>query len=279
MTNIEIWGYSIPEACLSQIETDYLLNLPTVLPTLEWVWQEMDRVWLQFGLDNKRALKDQSVDDFYRHPVWLMNGVFTAIDPVSFSHREGIARYLGKLGVETVADYGGGFGELAQSINRVIPDAAIAIVEPYPSQVAIERLRTQSGVDFISDLASDHYDAVVAQDILEHVEDPLLLAKQLAVSVRKGGVVIFANCFYPVIQCHLPSTFHLRHTFVWVMKLLGLRYLGSVDGAPHAQVFEHSGELSLFKAQNAEKLSRLVDPLPNHLFPLLSRIKHKVIRE
>ena len=118
MTDVLIWGCSVPSTSLSQDEIDYLSGLPPKLPTVEWAWGEMDRVWHQLELDNSRPLTGQQIGKFYSHPVWLMNGVFTAIDPDSVSHRDAIARYLGKIEAKSIADYGGGFGELARAWNH-----------------------------------------------------------------------------------------------------------------------------------------------------------------
>ena len=276
---ISIWGYSLPRTWLVQAEVDYLTGLPQALPTVEWVWAEMDRVWHHYNLDNRHALTGQPIGEFYSHPVWLMNGIFTALDPVSASHRTAIARHLSKMGAKTVADYGGGFGELARVICRVAPETDVSIIEPYPSHVGQEQLNSEPRIRFVSDLATGGYDAIVAQDVLEHVEDPIRLASVIAGAVREGGQVIFANCFYPVIQCHLPSTFHLRHTFPWVMKALGLHYLGRVDGAAHAQAFERRiGQLHFAKARRAEAISRLIGPLFNQGRSLLSRSKGLMLR-
>jgi 2-polyprenyl-3-methyl-5-hydroxy-6-metoxy-1,4-benzoquinol methylase len=276
MTDISIWGYSVPHAWLTQAEADYLTGLPQSLPTVEWVWAEMDRIWHQIGLDNSCPLTGQPIGEFYRHPVWLMNGIFTAHDPVSTTHREAIARYLGKAGAKLVADYGGGFGELARAITRAVPDAEVSIIEPYPSRVGLERIQSESRIKFISDLSAGGHDAIVAQDVLEHVADPIGLASEIAGTVHEGGIVVFANCFYPVIQCHLPSTFHLRQTFPMVMKALGLRYLGRVDDAPHAQVFERTGGLDLARARRAERISRMIGPAFNTAHAVLSYIKFRV---
>jgi len=91
--------------------------------------------------------------------------------------------------------------------------------------------------------------------------------------VHEGGIVVFANCFYPVIHCHLPSTFHLRHTFPIVMNALGLRYVGRVDGASHAQVFERTGRLDLGRARRAERISRILGPVLNLAYDTMSRVK------
>lgn len=278
MTDISIWGHSVPQAWLTQGEAAYLTGLPQSLPAVEWVWAEMDRVWDQVGLDSRRPLAGQAIGEFYRHPVWLMNGIFTALDPVSAAHREAIARYLDGKGARLVADYGGGFGELARAITRAVPDAEVSIIEPYPSRVGLERIQNEPRIKFVSDLSTGRYDAIVAQDVLEHVTDPVGLAGEIAGAVREGGVVVFANCFYPVIECHLPSTFHLRQTFPMVMKALGMRYLGRVDGALHAQVFERTGRLDLSRARRTERISRILGPLLNVAREAMSRTKRLVAR-
>ena len=194
MTDFLIWDYSVPEEWLSQSEIDYLAGLPKALPTIEWLWQEMDHIWQQFSLDNNHPLIDQPIGGFYRHPVWLVNGIFTELDPVSAFHREAIARSLAKAGAKLVADYGGGFGVLARAITRAIPDATVSIIEPYPSRVALERLQSEARIQFVSDLSTGGYDAIVVQDVLEHVPDPVRLASEISCAARKGGTLVFANC-------------------------------------------------------------------------------------
>ena len=278
ITDISLWGYSVPGVWLNQGETDYLMSLPKALPTVEWVWEEMDRVWHRFGLLNSYPLAGQPISEFYRHPVWLMNGIFTAIDPISASQRDAIARYIGQRGAVSVADYGGGFGGLARAITRIVPYANVSIIEPYPSSVGLNSLRDESRIQFVTDLSAGGYDAIVAQDVLEHVEDPIRLACEIATAVRQGGVVIFANCFYPIIQCHLPSAFHLRHTFPMVMGALGLCYQGKVEGASHAQVFERTGRLDIICARRAERISRLLGSALNLAHTALARLKRLVVR-
>src|ERR1035438_4086815 len=231
MSPISVWGFEIPDAGLSPQEIEYLRTMPRELPTIEWFWKEMDRVWCDLHLNNRLSLSAQPIGEFYMHPVWLINGIFAALDPASSRHRRAIAAWLDQRGAKRIADYGGGFGELACAIVRVISDASISIIEPYPSKAGLERIRQEPRIRIVPDLSEHDYDAIIAQDVLEHVEDPISLAHLLASSVRDGGHVIFANCFLPVMKCHLPSNFHLRHTFRWVMKAMGLRYIGRVAGA------------------------------------------------
>jgi hypothetical protein len=273
MNVVSIWHYDMPSEWISLAEAAYLKGLPKNLPTVDWICEELDRVWSEQKLDNCVSLTKQPIGAYYGHPVWIMNGIFSAQDATSNSHRIAIAKHLKDSCVKLIADYGGGFGQLAISIAEVMPDAEINIVEPYPSKVGIERLRSKSRIKIVPDLAVERYEAIVAQDVLEHVEDPIKLASEIACAASIGGKVIFANCFYPVIQCHLPSTFHLRSTFPYVMKLLGLRYIGKVEGATHALVFERVGKISLSNARRAETISRLIGPVLNLARLCLSVLK------
>ena len=276
MKGVSIWGFSIPGEWLSEVEVNYLSELPQELPAVDWVCSELDRVWHEQKLDNRISLMSQPIGEYYGHPVWLMNGIFSMRDPVSFSHRTAIAKHLQADNLKLVADYGGGFGQLALSISEIMPDAEVYIVEPYPSKVGIERLRNEPRIKVVPNLAVEKYEAIVAQDVLEHVEDPILLASEIARAVSIGGKIIFANCFYPLIKSHLPTTFHLRCTFPYIMQSLGLRYIGKVEGAAHALVFERIGQISLFNARRAEAISQIVGPVLNLVRGLLSGLKHSL---
>jgi 2-polyprenyl-6-hydroxyphenyl methylase/3-demethylubiquinone-9 3-methyltransferase len=269
MPPVSVWGLEISESALSLQEIKYLETLPQESPSNEWVWEEMDRVWDGLGLDNRISLSTQPIGEFYMHPVWLMNGAFSAVDPLSLGNRKAIAAFFGQLGAKRIADYGGGFGELALQVVHTIPDASVSIIEPYASKAALERIRLEPRIRIVSDLPVDYFDSIVAQDVLEHVEDPISLAYRIASSAREGGYVIFANCFFPLIKCHLPSIFHLRHTFRWVMSAMGLRYVGRVSGAEYAEIFERRGAIDLSRGRRAERLSRFIGPALNGI----SRVK------
>lgn len=277
-SNIEIWGYSIPRSWLSEAEIVYLDSLPPTLPSVNWVWAEMDRVWKLFSLNNCKPLNGQLIAEFYSHPVWLMNGIFTAVDPVSSSHRSSIARYLSNTNAVNISDYGGGFGQLARSIISAKAACHVSIVEPYPTRVAKNLLDTEQKINLVNVLTVQSYDAIIAQDVLEHVEDPVELAFNIANAVKEGGLIIFANCFYPVIQCHLPSTFHLRHFFKYVMRSMGLSFSGVIDGAEHALVFIRNGNLDLASARSTERLSKLIAVTFNPIHRLASSAKHLTAR-
>ena len=277
MKKINLWGVNIPADLLSESDEKYLQNLPTSLPTVEWVWAEMDRIWDNYNLNNRKTLAGQAIAEFYSHPVWLMNGVFTSLDPVSEIHRDLISQFTRVKGFKLIADYAGGFGELALKMSNKSSNAIIKIIEPYPSAFGLYRLNDKKNIEIISNLGVNEYDAIIAQDVLEHVEDPVGLAIALTESVQDNGLIIFANCFYPVIKCHLPKTFHLRHTFRFVMIVYGLEYQGRLAGAEHILIFKKVRKVSAKKARVAEKISRIFGGLINFSREPLSKIK-KIIK-
>lgn len=272
-----LWGFEVPLGHLNDFEINYLRNLPQNLPTVQWIWEEMDRIWDSFGLDNKKDLSSQRVYDFYSHPVWILNGIFSACDPISHIQRQSIAKYLVSKGFKKIADYGGGFGELALTLTSLSRDIRVEVIEPFPSAIGSARIEDQVGVCVMRELSNRQYDAIIAQDVLEHVEDPVGLSIELSRALKDGGLIVFANCFYPVIKCHLPRTFHLRLTFKYVMNRLGLEYVGCVPQAEHALVFEKRQRLDIHSARRTETLFKIFGPVLNLLWGLASRARKAII--
>lgn len=270
-----LWGSKINLDDLSESERSYIESLPIDKPAVDWVWEEMDRIWYDFGLNNKVSLSSQkNIAEFYRHPVWIMNGVFTEVDPVSSLHREAISTYLINHNCRALADYGGGSGVLAKVLTNKDQDVTVDIVEPFASDFFKSKARDFNRVEFKDGYTGSLYDAVIAQDVLEHVENPIEIAYEMALHTKHGGVLVFANCFYPVIQCHLPITFYLRYTFPVLMKVMGLEYLGTIPNAQHALIFRNTNKVKLEYANKLEKYLKLVGFFLNIVVPVISRIRY-----
>lgn len=273
---IMIWGVSLPAVTLHPTDISYLKKVAQLKrPPVEWIWKEMDRIWEDLKLDNLRTLQGQAIEEFYSHPVWVVNGVFSAIDPTSVKHRASIAEFVSRIGVKHAADYGGGFGELALKLHAVDPEIHIDIVEPYPSEIGMLRVKDTVGIRFINEF-DGQYDCVIAQDVLEHVDRPLALAEKMVHATRPGGYLIFANCFFPVIKCHLPSTFYLRHTFTWVAMAMGLKYEGRVSGADHALIFRKAGSFDRYMVKLVVSIAKLIGPVLNSMIPRLGEVLQKI---
>jgi hypothetical protein len=70
------------------------------------------------------------VSAFYRHPVWLLNGLFIEQDPQSLAHRQAFTTWVTQHLPTRVADFGGGFGGVARSIGATLPHGSVEVVEP-----------------------------------------------------------------------------------------------------------------------------------------------------
>ena len=58
--------------------------------TVESLWGIIDQVWLDTGC-GMNPLRSECLDRFYRHPVWILNGIFIEQDQDSMSHRQAFA--------------------------------------------------------------------------------------------------------------------------------------------------------------------------------------------
>ncbi|PAX60059.1 class I SAM-dependent methyltransferase [Brunnivagina elsteri] len=234
---------------------------------LEELWQLMDDVWDELGCDNQK-IDMEKLSLFYNHPIWLLNGLFIEQHELSMQNRRIIADWINsnKNEINSVVDYGGGFGTLARLIAQNDKNMIIDIYEPHPNQLAVEKSISCTNIKFINSL-SNQYDCLVSTDVLEHVTDPLSLFAEMIGSVKVGGYLIIVNCFYPVIKCHLPTAFHFRYTFKLFAQLMGLDIVEKIKNTPIC-IYKKSKSKSieLENIRNLENISK-------YLFPLL-RIFH-----
>ena len=187
----------------------------------------MDFVWDSLGCDNRRPDPSQ-LSQFYRHPIWLLNGLFIEKHDQSLRHRIQFRDWTTMQKPKKVADYGGGFGTLGRMIAAECPDSEVHIIDPYPTELAKRRLQEFRNATFVSE-PQGPYDVILATDVFEHVMDPLSSLFDVAEHVRVGGKFLVANHFAPSIKCHLPATFHFRHTWHTFMKLAGFCVEGPIS--------------------------------------------------
>jgi 2-polyprenyl-6-hydroxyphenyl methylase/3-demethylubiquinone-9 3-methyltransferase len=90
-----------------------------------------------------------------------------------------------------------------------------------------------------------------------------MFTKALVDNAQPGSWFFFGNCFFPVIKCHLPSTFFLRQTFPLAAQLMGLKRMGVVQGAEYIQVYLLEGDQS--KDPLVSALNRLLPSLSSLL--------------
>ena len=223
---------------------------------LEQMWYLMDLVWDDCGCDNKNLNWDK-IGKFYSHPVWLLNGLFIEQHDISMGHRNAISDWIVKNNFKNVVDYGGGFGTLARMVAQKSESTNMDIYEPHPSDFGLKRATEFNNINIIDKLRSE-YDCLMSTDVLEHVSDPLSDFSSMVNNVKVGGYLVIANCFHPVIKCHLPQTFHLEYTFNTFAKMMGLKVAGVLEGS-HATIFKkvEDKQLNWVHLRFYEKLSKL----------------------
>lgn len=263
--NIHHQMVDLPQSQQQQI--DRLLRNTEGLFTddLERIWYMMDRVWDELGCNNENV-DWEKVEKFYKHPVWLLNGLFIEQHELSMQYRHSISDWVvNNENISHVLDYGGGFGSLARLIADKKPALSIDIYEPHPLQYAQKKISTYKNIAFVDDF-KHQYDVIISTDVLEHVPAPLKLFHEMIGQVKDGGYLIIANCFYPVIKCHLPCTFHLRYTFNLFAKYMGLEMIGALEGS-HATLFRKKRHVVV-----NWKMIQLVEISSKFAFPLLERV-------
>ena len=102
---------------------------------LEDIWALMDEAWDECGCDQK--VMDERVTRFYRHPVWLLNGLFIEQHEASLANRRAFAAWVEGKAPKRVADFGGGYGTFAVLIGQACPGAEVEIAEPNPHPAAV----------------------------------------------------------------------------------------------------------------------------------------------
>lgn len=268
---MRIFGFNLDNALLTTEEQSYIQTWSRdAPPPVETIWAAMDAAWDELGASGGVA-DSARMDGFYRHPIWLVNGIFTEVDPVSIGHREAIAHEVAMSKPAVICDYGGGFGALARRIAVLQPSARIKIVEPYPHPAARILAQRYPNVSFVDRLPR-RADVVIAQDVLEHVSQPIALTAKLSSLLDTEGVFIAANCFQPVIKCHLPETFHLLQTFRYCVAPLGLDLRQIVPGAAHAEVYLRNA-----MAQNPSRALRR-EWASQRLFPISRKLQRWAAR-
>jgi SAM-dependent methyltransferase len=224
-------------------------------PTLEELWALMDEPWHDLKCDPD--VMDDRISQYYRHPVWLLNGLFIEQHDQSLENRRQFSAWVANQAPKRVADYGGGYGTLARMIGVTNQDTQVDVIEPHPHPAAISLAKTSPNVRYQPSLSGE-YDILIATDVFEHVPDPLALVTDAAQHLKPGGHFLIANCFYPVIKCHLPSTFHFRWSWDTALRAMGF---SPGEQVCYGRSYRHTGKVNLEPGRQIEKRSRLWYPL------------------
>lgn len=234
-------------------------------PNLEEVWGLMNVIWDE--LDCDPFVMDERIGKYYSHPVWLLNGLFIEQHPQSIQNRKLFVDWVVRQSPSRLAEFGGGFGSLARMVGQKLPATEIEVIEPHPHPIAIARANKTGNVRYKPALSGE-YDLIIATDVFEHVPDPLQLVFDTAQHLRRGGQYLIANCFAPVILCHLPQTFHFFHSWDNSMNAIGLI---PSERVAYGRAFINSGEFDLDAGRDVENVSRKIWRCTRYLPGRISR--------
>lgn len=126
-----------------------------------------------------------------------------------------IRRELRRAAPRSVVDLGCGNGQLLRELAADLPGAKLCGVDLSEPQIAVNRVELPS-IDWLAaDLskvteAANRFDAVVASEIIEHVQDPLSLLRSAAAFAREDGLLVLTTQSGPV-RATERSVGHVRH--------------------------------------------------------------------
>ena len=257
---------------LSATERTYLSSVLKDNETLdlEDMWSLIDTAWDECQCD--QDVMDVRIARFYSHPVWLLNGLFIEQHPASLGHRRDFADYVAILNPRRIADFGGGYGTLARMIGARCPDTEVHIIEPHPHVAAVFLAEKTPNVRYVPELLG-LYDVLISTDVFEHVPDPLALVEKTATHLRMGGEYLIANCFWPVIHCHLPTTFHFRWSWDTILKEMNLQPGKTLK---YGRAYKRVGPIFAFQARRIERRSKLwfgiIERMPSRFLRKLAQL-------
>ena len=100
-----------------------------------------------------------------------------------------------------------------KAVVKVKDIKSFDIFEPWPFDFFLKKLQNNKQIKYVDKLKENAYDVVISQTVLEHVADPIETSIKCINAAKINGIIIFGSDFYPIIKCHVPDTFYLRHTF------------------------------------------------------------------
>jgi hypothetical protein len=233
-------------------------------PLLDEMWYLLDYVWKELGCDN-RKLKSNKIEAYYKHPVWILNGLFIERHDDSMRHRNELVTWCRNnwnTNVRKILDFGGGYGTVARLFNREYPMAKIEVFEPFP--IDLKSKLEPSNISYTA-MLGDNYDIVLAIDVLEHLQDPIETLLDLVALCVDKGCLILANCFRPVIQCHLPKNFHLHFSFDLIARLCGLKQIWRFSHS-NVRIYQKHGDTKRKLVKLSARFSSILYPFLNFLY-------------
>lgn len=246
-----------------------LLTRDTALSIPE-LWILMDKAW-----DEDPPQTHETLLNYYSHPVWWLNSKIEETDAISIQHRLLAVMLAEDYKARKALDRGGGYGLLVKMAHHLLPKTEIHLEDVINAEALAQQLAHLPRVHVVTHVQPP-YDVIWSTEVFEHLEAPLQEVYDLNQLLRVGGALITSYSFYPMIKCHLPQNYYLRHVFHRLIPLMGFKLSRFERPSVTVWVFEKTATCSLARLRLIKILMTvLYIPLLllNKLYPILRRPK------
>jgi 2-polyprenyl-6-hydroxyphenyl methylase/3-demethylubiquinone-9 3-methyltransferase len=245
--------------------------------TIQRIWSILDEGWQEVENQIKNKASGYTFSDllqeYYQHPVWLINAAFSESDEGTINDRLAAIRLISHVQPRKILDFGGGIGTVSRLCSITLPNAEeIDLVDITDFRNIIQQYLADFKNIRVLEQPDPLYDAVISTEVLEHLIDPVEAIIQINNLLRIGGAFATSYSFAPVIKCHLPQNFHLRKSMFWIIRSLGFGFYGFERRGSTMYSFVKQSEITDDKIKFARLLASLSKiPLPIDRVLLLLR--------
>ena len=245
--------------------------------TIQRIWSILDEGWQEVENQIKNKASGYTFSDllqeYYQHPVWLINAAFSESDEGTINDRLAAIRLISHVQPRKILDFGGGIGTVSRLCSITLPKAEeIDLVDITDFRNIIQQYLDDFKNIRVLEQPDPLYDAVISTEVLEHLIDPVEAIIQINNLLRIGGAFATSYSFAPVIKCHLPQNFHLRKSMFWIIRSLGFGFYGFERRGSTVYSFVKQSEVTDDRIKFARLLASMSKvPLPIDRVLLLLR--------
>ena len=134
----------------------------------------------------------------------------------------------------TFLDFGAGIGEVGIYFSNICRVTMYDVSGDSQEFAKFHAQKLNSTMCFLNDLnevQDNAFDVISAQDVLEHIENPMDIVGKLFCALRHGGYFITSGFWFnPNVPGHLASNIRYRNTWINDFEIIGFKYLCRYSG-------------------------------------------------
>ncbi len=129
-------------------------------------------------------------------------------------------------------DFGAGLGEVGIYFSNKCLVTSLDVNGKTQQFAKYHAEKLNSSIQFVNQInRKESFDVVSAQDVLEHIENPMVVVKQIYDSLKSGGKFITSGFWFnPNGRWHLDENIKYRNTFIEDFRKMGLILLAIYQG-------------------------------------------------